>query len=441
MTETRDGVVTGIAVTHHRATLDEIGKAGGGDARATLDEVTRHEGVSEAFALHTCNRAEAYVVTDTPAQGWGALAAFAPEVRDGAIVRMDHEESLRHLLRVAAGLESQVLGEDEILGQMRDALDAANGVGALGPTLESAVRKAIHVGERARTETSINEGTTSLARAAVEAADEETALAGATGLVVGAGETGQTAAKALVDAGVGRLVVANRTVERAAALADDVDVPATAVPLGEAAERVGDADVVVTATASAEPVFDDGALAAAGETVVVDLAVPRDVDPAAETVADVTLRDVEALRAVTDRTQERREAAAEAVSAMVDDEFERLLRSYKRERADEAIGAMYEGADRMKQAELARLRSRLEDGDGAPLTDEQHEAIEAFADSLVNQLLAPPTESLRAAAEADDWTTIQTAMGLFDPTVDRPEVHPPGGESSGDAGAGASAEE
>jgi glutamyl-tRNA reductase len=225
-------------------------------------------------------------------------------------------------------------------------------------------------------------------------------------------------------------------VDRAEQLAADLGAPATAIPLADAAARVHDADVVVTATGSAEPVFDDEALAAAGETVVVDLAVPRDVDPAAETATGVTLRDVETLRGITDQTRERREAAAEAVAAMVDDEFERLLQSYKRERADEAIGAMYEGADRMKKAELARLRSKLEEGEGE-VTEAQLEAIEAFADSLVKQLLAPPTRSLKAAAEADDWTTIQTAMGLFDPTVDRPEVD----SSPADTETGASAEE
>ncbi len=429
-----DGVVTGVVVTHRRATLDEIGAAGGDDIRATLDEVSRHESVREAFALHTCNRAEAYVVTDRPAEGREALASFAPDVRDGAVDRLGHEESLRHLLRVAAGLESQVLGEDEILGQMRDALAAAEATGALGPTLESAVRKALHVGERARTETSINEGTTSLARAAVEAARAETTLAGATALVVGAGETGRTAARALVDAGVGSLVVANRTVERAEALAADADGAATAVPLADAADRVADAGVVVTATASADPVFGREALASAGETVVVDLAVPRDVDPAARSEPGVVVRDVDALRSVTERTRERRETAAEAVAAMVDDEFERLLRSYKRQRADEAVGAMYEGAERMKRAELGRLRSRLAEGDG-DLTDDQYEAIEAFADSLVNSLLAPPTRSLKAAAEADDWTTIQTAMALFDPTVEQPEVDD--GEVPADAEASA----
>ncbi|ESS05450.1 MAG: glutamyl-tRNA reductase [uncultured archaeon A07HB70] len=429
-----DGVVTGVAVTHRRATLDEIGAAGGDGIRATLDEVSRHESVREAFALHTCNRAEAYVVTDRPAEGHEALASFAPDVRDGAVDRLGHEESLQHLLRVAAGLESQVLGEDEILGQMRDALAAAEATGTLGPTLESAVRKALHVGERARTETSINEGTTSLARAAVEAARTETTLAGATALVVGAGETGRTAAQALVDAGVGSLVVANRTVERAEDLAADADGAATAVPLADAADRVADAGVVVTATGSADPVFDREALASAGETVVVDLAVPRDVDPAARSEPGVVVRDVDALRSVTERTRERREAAAEAVAAMVDDEFERLLRSYKRQRADEAVGAMYEGAERMKRAELGRLRSRLAEGDG-DLTDDQHEAIEAFADSLVNSLLAPPTRSLKAAAEADDWTTIQTAMALFDPTVEQPEVDDGGGPADAEASA------
>ncbi len=429
-----DGVVTGVVVTHRRATLDEIGAAGGDGIRATLNEVSRHGSVREAFALHTCNRAEAYVVTDRPAEGREALASFAPDVRDGAVDRLGHEESLRHLLRVAAGLESQVLGEDEILGQMRDALAAAEATGALGPTLESAVRKALHVGERARTETSINEGTTSLARAAVEAARAETTLAGATALVVGAGETGRTAARALVDAGVGSLVVANRTVERAEDLAADADGAATAVPLADAADRVADAGVVVTATASADPVFGREALASAGETVVVDLAVPRDVDPAARSEPGVVVRDVDALRSVTERTRERREAAAEAVAAMVDDEFERLLRSYKRQRADEAVGAMYEGAERMKRAELGRLRSRLAEGDG-DLTDDQHEAIEAFADSLVNSLLAPPTRSLKAAAEADDWTTIQTAMALFDPTVEQPEVDDGGAPADAEASA------
>lgn len=435
-----DGVVTGVAVTHRRATVEEIGAAGGGDARATLDEISRHEDVSEAFALHTCNRAEAYVVTDRPGEGREALAGFAPDVRDGAIARLDHEASLRHLLRVAAGLESQVLGEDEILGQMRDALEAAGGVGTLGPTLESAVEKALHVGERARTETEINEGTTSLARAAVETASTETTLAGATALVVGAGETGRTAARALVDAGVGNLVVANRTVERARTLAAELEAAATAVPLAEADDRVADVDVVVTATGSADPVFGREALSAAGETVVVDLAVPRDVDPAVDGVEDVVVRDVDALRSITEKTRARRAEAAEAVSTMVEDEFQRLLRSYKRDRADEAVGAMYEGAERMKRAELSRLSARLAESEGGELTDDQRDAVEAFADSLVNSLLAPPTRSLKAAAEADDWTTIQTAMALFDPTVEQPSVED-GGDAPGESGAGASAEE
>jgi glutamyl-tRNA reductase len=417
-----DGVVTGVAVTHRRATVDEIGAAGGGDAAATLADVARDDAVREAFALHTCNRAEAYVVTDRPAKGRAALAGFAPDVRDGAVERLGHEESLRHLLRVAAGLESQVLGEDEVLGQLRDALAVAEGAGTLGPTLESAVQKAIHVGERARTETAINEGVTSLARAAVEAADAETSLAGATALVVGAGDTAETAARALVDAGVADLTVANRTLDRAETLAADLGAPATAAPLADAAARASDADVVVTATASADPVFDRAALDAAGETVVVDLAVPRDVDPTAEAAPGVTVRDVDALRSITAETRERRESAAETVAAMVDEEFDRLLRSYKRERAEAAVAGMYEGAERMKRAELSRLRSRLDAADGCDLTADQQEAIEEFADALVSRLLAPPTQSLKAAAEADDWTTIQTAMGLFDPTVEKPEV-------------------
>jgi len=153
------GAITGISVAYSRATVDEIEAAGGGDGvRATVSDLLARDGVEEAFAIQTCNRSEAYVVTDRTIDGSVALESFAPEVRGGAVRRLDHEESLEHLMRVASGLESLVLGEDQIIGQLREAYEESKSAGGIGPVLKDGVTKALHVGERARNETSINEG-------------------------------------------------------------------------------------------------------------------------------------------------------------------------------------------------------------------------------------------------------------------------------------------
>lgn len=152
------GAITGISVAYSRATVDEIEAAGGDGVRATVSDLLARDGVEEAFAIQTCNRSEAYVVTDRTIDGSVALESFAPEVRGGAVRRLDHEESLEHLMRVASGLESLVLGEDQIIGQLREAYEESKSAGGIGPVLKDGVTKALHVGERARNETSINEG-------------------------------------------------------------------------------------------------------------------------------------------------------------------------------------------------------------------------------------------------------------------------------------------
>ncbi|QCJ48481.1 glutamyl-tRNA reductase [Haloprofundus sp. MHR1] len=410
------GVISGVSVSHVNATVDEVGAACHDDVRATISALLDRDGVEEAYVLQTCNRAEAYVVTERPALGAAALADFAPDVRDGAVVTLDHEESLRHLMRVAAGLESLVLGEDQILGQLRRAESEARAVDAVGTMLEDALRKAIHVGERARAETKINEGVVSLGSAAVRLAETETAVEGSTALVVGAGEMGALAARALDSANVDRLLVANRTVPHAEHIAAEVAADASAVALDAAAAAAGEADVVVTATSSTDYVLDAEALAGAGETVLIDIAQPRDVDPAADELPDVVVRDIDALETVTAETRERRRSETDVVEAMIDDELARLLDAYKRKRADDAISGMYESAEAVKRREVQTALSKL-DAQGE-LTDEQRETVEALADALVGQLLAAPTKSLRDAAADDDWTTIQTAMQLFNPSFD-----------------------
>ena len=261
------GVISGVSVSHERASVDDIEFASADSQRAAVESLLAHRRVEEAYVLQTCNRAEAYVVTDGDEAGHAVLGQHFDAVPADVRVEMGHEESLRHLLRVAAGLESIVLGEDQILGQIRDAYQDARGVGGIGPVLEDGVTKAIHVGERARTETAINEGTVSRGRAAVNLARGERDLAEATALVVGAGEMGSLVAKALDDT-VARVLVANRTVPHAEHLVERLDVDGGALALDGVSAAVDEADLVVTATGSPEPIFDPEDLAETGETLV-----------------------------------------------------------------------------------------------------------------------------------------------------------------------------
>jgi len=404
------GVISGASVAHDHAAVEDLERAAVPSHREAVDRLTGVPAVEEAFVLQTCNRVEAYVVTEDEPDGRVALDALFEDVPEDVLERFDHEECLRHLMRVAAGLESLVVGEDQILGQVADAYENAREAGGIGPVLEQGVTKAMRVGERARTETKINEGSVSLASAAVSLAEQEGALDGEDdeALVVGAGEMGRLAAKSLAER-VDRLHVANRTVERAEHVASLVDVETAVRTVDGVGPAVEASSVVVTATDSADYLLDAGTLREGDETVVVDIARPRDVDPAADDLPGVAVHDLDALRSVTDENRRRRAEAAATVEEMIDVEFEHLLEQYKRKRADDVISAMYESAERVKAQEL---ETAFERGD---FDEADREVVEAMADAVVNQLLAAPTESLRDAAEQDDWSTINTALQLFDP--------------------------
>ena len=411
------GVITGVRVTHSTGSVDDVAAASPRDTAAELGTLAARDAVEEAFVLQTCNRAEAYVRTPDVGTGSAALAEYGADASDDARVEMGHEESLEHLMRVAAGLDSLVLGEDQVLGQVRGALQTQD-VGTVTDTLEDAVLKAVHVGERARTETDVNEGVVSLGSAAAERVAGEVDLDGATAVVVGAGEMGMLAARALADRGVERVVVANRTVKHAEHVASELDVATEAVPLSALETVLSRSDVVLSATASDELVIDASDLAESGTHTVIDLAQPRDVDPAADALESVTVHDLDALEDLTEETRESRQAAADAVEDIVELELANLLEQFKRQRADEVIAAMYESAEEVKASELEMALGKLD------LDAEEEAVVESMADALVSQLLSAPTKSLRDAAAEDDWSTINTALQLFDPEFDAEGMPP-----------------
>ena len=412
---TRAFTVSGARVAHDRAAVADLEAATHADLDARLEELAERDGVAEAFVLQTCNRVEEYVVSSSPEAGAAALADVGSALDDDLVIETDHEASLRHLLRVAAGLESQVLGEDQILGQVREAYLAAKAAGTVGPVLEAALLKAIHVGERARSETGINDGTVSLGSAAVQLADAALGLDGKRVLVVGAGEMATVVANGLVYAEPRAVRIANRTPERATALAGSLGIDAEAAPLDDLARHIATADVVFTATTSPEPVVRVDHVRNAGETCVVDLGQPRDVEPAVDLQPGVEVHDLDALEAVTSATHEDRRAAAAEVEAILEAEYDLLIDQYKRRRADAVIRGMYQGAERIKDRELETALGKLEDAGELPA--DQRAVVEQLADALVAKLLAVPTKSLREAAAEDDWETVASAIQLFDPAL------------------------
>lgn len=406
------GVISASVVTHHDADVDTIARATPDDPEAFLADLLNSPDVEEAFLLCTCNRVECYVVTETPTEGRDRLATHFGGVPDRARTDLRHDAAIEHLCRVAAGLESQVLGEDEILGQVRSAYHRADDLGAIGPILEPAILKALHVGERARTETTVNEGVVSLASAATALAEERIHLPAATAVVVGAGDAGSRVARALADVGVERLVVANRSMDTAEGLVDEIGM-AEIVELDAMSGALRRADLCVTATGSDTPVLGPDRVPRERSLLLIDLGQPPDVSPSVRERANVAYYDLDRLRVITERTHERRSEAAKEVERLIDREVEALRRQFKRDQAEEVIAAMRAGAEGIKRRELERARHRLQNGD-AP-TDA---VVEDMADAIVNAIMAAPTEALRDAAEENDWATINAAIHIFDPSLD-----------------------
>lgn len=399
----------GLLVTHKRAEVSEIEqlcKEPAGDLREKLLDY----GADEAMVLQTCNRAEFYVSTEADEEVLNAIADDL-DLRSGPAREVEGAETARHLMRLAAGLESMVVGEDEILGQLRDAYHAASDVGDIDDRLETAALKAIHLGEKARDETAVNEGNASMGSAAVDLARERLdGLDDVKVAVVGAGEMGELVAKALVsrEAEYDDIVVANRTYETAENLADEIG--GRAVKFNELGGYLREVDVVVTATGAPHMVFDSGDLGG-HDVLVMDLANPRDVAPEAGEDTDVDLVDIDDLADVSDSSLERRLDAEDEIEEMIDEEIESLEEQLKQERAMEMLSEIYGRAEEIRMEETQEALRKLDTGTG--LSERDREIIDDLTKSIVNQLLSTPTDALKKAAVSEDYDTLRSASEIF----------------------------
>lgn len=415
-----------LGINHQTApvSLRERVAFSGAAVPAALDALRALPSVHEVALLSTCNRTELYAVADDNGDALADWLASHPDDAGGLdghglhayLYRHENADAVRHLFRVATGLDSLVLGEPQILGQVKDAWATARAAGSLGNRLDRLFQQAFATAKRARTDTRIGANPVSVASTAVRLAQESFArLEDSTVLLIGAGETIELAARHLVQAKTKRLLVANRTLAHAQDLATRHG--GYALALGELERHLAEADVVISATAARDAIVHKAQVAAAlaarrhRPMLLLDLAVPRDIAPDVAELKDVFLYTVDDLeRAIEENRRSRREAAEEA-EAIVELQVSRYVETLGASTRTEPLKRLRAHGEAAKADALAKARQQLAAG-GDPQA-----VLDLLAHTLTNKLLHAPTIALREAAISGNAELARAADKLF-PAID-----------------------
>ena len=371
---------------------------------AALRTLRQESGIAEVVILSTCNRTEVYwagTASGTELSRW--LERHHGNNLDIASSLYVHQDRLavEHAFSVASGLDSMVLGEAQILGQLKDAYRVAHETGSTGPWLNKLFQAAFSAAKRVRSETQIGANAVSLASATVSLARRMYAnLGDHSALMIGAGEMIALTARHFASAGVKHMVIANRTLSRAQSLA--TELKAHAVDLSALDRELADADIVVSCTASLAPLISKNAAAAAVRArrhrpiLMVDLAVPRDVEPSVAELEDVYLFSIDDLQQLVDENRQQREVAAGGARLLLEEEVARFLAGLRAHDAGPAIRALRQNADGIRLQTVEQARRMIAAGKSSD------EVIEYLANTLTSRLLHSPTQALRQAAESTD---------------------------------------
>jgi len=396
-----------------------------------LQDLTGREHLAEVVLLSTCNRTEVYARTTRFHDGVDDVRHFLaeqsgvdPDLLGEQLYTYHDDAAVAHLFGVASGLDSMIIGEGEILGQVREAWSAAEREAAIGQFLSRTFRHAVEVGKRARTETGIGRHAVSVSSAAVQVAAERLgSLEGRRVLLLGAGDVGEGMAMALSGAGVSEIIVANRSRARGSELATRVG--GRAVPLDDVFDALVSSDVLLASTgapgtlverADMEEVMrrrDGRAL------LVVDVAVPRDVDPGVANVFGVMLLDIDDLKAVGEQSLQHRRAEVGKVRVIITDEIDRLRMDRLAREVAPLVTSLRERAEELRQSELNRHSSKL-----AALDPATREMIDQVTRGLMNKLLHEPTVRLKDAAgsaRGELYADALAALFALDDVPTRPE--------------------
>jgi glutamyl-tRNA reductase len=407
-----------LGLNHNTAPVEireQVAFAGDEVSRA-LQRLAAMDGVDEAVLLSTCNRTEFYVIGDDGSRE--RLKQWLHDDRqlgDGfaeSLFTLDDEEAIRHIFRVACGLDSMVLGEPQILGQLKDAFRFAQQADTLGSNLGRLFQHTFAVAKKIRTDTEIGASPVSVASAAVNLAQQFFAgFKKHTALLVGAGVTIELVAKHLVSRNIGRLFVANRSIERAQDLAGQFG--GFALPLSEIEGTLPEADILITSTAATEPIVTSAQIEAAIKArkrkpiFACDIAVPRDIEAGAGDLNDFYLYTIDDLDKVILEGQGNREAAAIEAHRLLDDEIRRYAAIERSKQVAPIISTLRETHEAVRKQVAKKARKRMARGESA------EDAIEFATAALMKKMLHKPSVALRKAGEAADHELIESARKLF----------------------------
>jgi glutamyl-tRNA reductase len=383
-------------------------------SREDLPETTRAlaatPGVTECMIVSTCNRVELLAAVESPEtditgflnQYFGLdVALLKPHLYEER-----GQEAVRHLFRVAASLDSMVVGEPQILGQVKEAFAVARAAGTVAGQLEHLLQSAFAAAKKVRTETEIGSNSISIASVAVELARKIFgSLQGRTVFLVGAGKMSELAARHLVQQGAGAILVSNRTQERARRMAEQFQ--GRMIPFEQLHDAASEADIVISSTGAPHPIFRREH----GQSFMhrrrnrpmffIDIAVPRDVDPEMGKLEGIFVYDIDDLQQVASAHMAERSREATDAEALIAGEVERFQQQQRTVNVAPAIVALQRQAEEIRQAEIRRIHARL-----GTLTAEQTAAVEALTRGLVNKFLHPPMQALKQAARLEDATRL-----------------------------------
>jgi glutamyl-tRNA reductase len=396
-----------IGISHHTAPLEvrERMWLSEEEIKGALESL-KVRNVGECVIVSTCNRTELYAMATGEENSASGLGDFLRGVKENnGVVLPSHltttseTDAIVHLFEVAAGIDSMVIGDIQILNQVKESFNIAREKGVIGPVLNRLLQAALHVGKRVRTETTICEGAVSVSYAAVELAGKIFAdLSRKTALLIGAGETGELTLKHLVSKGVGQITITNRTREKAEALA--AAFGARAVPLEELSAALLGADIVITSISGPSPALSAAdlqkvmRLRSSMPLFIIDIGVPRNVDPSARRIDNVFLYDIDALSAIVDKNLEKRKAEIPRVHEIVHAETELFLNWYNALQVAPTITDFRDTLESIRAQEVEKHINRFAPGD--------RELVDLVTKRILNKILHQPTTVLKRSAEHPD---------------------------------------
>jgi glutamyl-tRNA reductase len=416
-----DPKLVNARITHHKSGISLIEAVAFEDLENSLTELHSMNNVEECVILQTCNRTELYIVgkdgkdvSNLPTDYLIKRSGIKSEEATKAVEVSLDRDAIKHLLRVTSGLDSMVVGEDQILGQVSNAYLAAESANTVGPIFKTVFNRALSVGRRVRNETEINKGAISIGSVAVQLAEVLLGtLEGKNVLVMGAGKIGTLVAKALASGCPNAILIANRTYNRALRLSKELH--GKVVKFDKLEEVLKDADVVICSTAAPHYLLTKesvgkvmGQRKKRSDLLIIDISNPRNVEKSVQELEGVKLYNIDDLRTISEKNKEKRQERVESASKMVDEALLSLEQDLKAQSVNYIVSSLFSHAEEIRKKELKKALKMLGNVDR-----KKRSVINSLTFEIVEQTLVPIIENLRKAAKDDDKKLIDVASKLF----------------------------